>query len=222
MRSRLARTLGRGLPGGIRQDLFEPAVRDLETERLADRHRLGGRFALGVVWLFLDCWRLTPGYLLERRREAAVLPRAPGPALTPGSPRITDRRERFRPMFLYHVRHALRLLVRDRAFSAAAVLTLALGIGANVAVFAVLEAVMLRPLPYPNGHELLILNHRDDRTGITKAFIAIGDFVDLTARHRCSRASTPTAASTASSTDPATPSWLAACRRDRVCSRPCG
>ena len=85
-------------------------------------------------------------------------------------------------MFLYHVRHAVRLLVRDRGFSAAAILTLALGIGANVAVFAVLEAVMLRPLPYPNADELLILNHRDDRTGITKAFIAIGDFVDLSAR----------------------------------------
>jgi putative ABC transport system permease protein len=83
---------------------------------------------------------------------------------------------------LYTIRHALRLLVRDRAFTATAVLTLALGVGANVAIFAVIEAVMLRPLPYDEADRLVILNHRDTRTGITKEFIAIGDYVDLRAR----------------------------------------
>jgi predicted permease len=72
--------------------------------------------------------------------------------------------------------------VREPAFTAAAVLTLALGVGANVAVFAVVEAVLLRPLPYADGERLVILNHRDVRTGITKEFIAIGDYVDLVER----------------------------------------
>jgi hypothetical protein len=85
-------------------------------------------------------------------------------------------------MFLYLVRHAFRLLVREPGFTAAALLTLALGVGANVAVFAVVEAVLLRPLPYADADRLVILNHRDQRTGITKAFIAIGDYVDLSAR----------------------------------------
>jgi predicted permease len=82
----------------------------------------------------------------------------------------------------YYLRHAIRLLVRERAFTIAALLTLALGVGANVAVFAVVEAVLLRPLPFEDAERLLILRHRDVRTGITKEFIAVGDHVDLAAR----------------------------------------
>ncbi len=85
-------------------------------------------------------------------------------------------------MLWHHVRHAFRMIVREPAFSAAAILTLALGVGANVAVFAVVESVLLRPLPYADAESLLILNHRDRQTGITKQFIAIGDYVDLARR----------------------------------------
>jgi putative ABC transport system permease protein len=87
-------------------------------------------------------------------------------------------------MFSHDLRHALRLLVREPGFTTAAILTLALGIGANVAVFAIVNAVLLRPLPYPDADRLLVLQHRDRRTGITKEFIAMGDFVDLRARQR--------------------------------------
>jgi len=83
---------------------------------------------------------------------------------------------------LYHLRHAFRRLLREPAFTTAAVLTLALGVGANVAVFAVVEAVLLRPLGYVEADRLVILNHRDQRTGITKEFIAIGDYVDIIGR----------------------------------------
>ena len=82
------------------------------------------------------------------------------------------------------IRYAFRRLAHERAFTTAAVLTLTLGVGANVAVFAVVEAVLLRPLPYAEADQLVILNHRDERTGITKEFIAIGDFIDLAARRR--------------------------------------
>jgi putative ABC transport system permease protein len=85
-------------------------------------------------------------------------------------------------MLLHHLRHACRMIVREPAFSLAATLTLALGVGANVAVFAVVESVLLRPLPYDDAERLLILNHRDRRTGISKQFIAIGDYVDLALR----------------------------------------
>jgi putative ABC transport system permease protein len=85
-------------------------------------------------------------------------------------------------MFLYDLRHAARRLVREPGFTFAAVLTLGLGVGANVAVFAVVEAVLLRPLPYPDADRLVTLNHRDERTGITKPFNAVGDYVDFAAR----------------------------------------
>jgi predicted permease len=77
------------------------------------------------------------------------------------------------------LRYALRTLRRAPSFTLAVVLTLALGIGANAAVFAVVEAVLLRPLPYRDAGELVVLQHRDRRTGITKEFLAIGDYHDL-------------------------------------------
>ena len=85
-------------------------------------------------------------------------------------------------MFFQDVRRALRLFRLEPGFSAAAVITLALGIGANAALFAVVEAVLLRPLPVEGADELVILKHRDRGTGISKEFIAIGDFIDLRAR----------------------------------------
>ena len=87
-------------------------------------------------------------------------------------------------MFTLDLRHALRLFRREPGFAAAAVLTLALGIGANTALFAVVEAVLLRPLPYPDADALVLVRHRDTRTGLAKPDIALGDFVDLRARQR--------------------------------------
>ena len=56
------------------------------------------------------------------------------------------------------IRHALRRLVRQPAFTVPAVLTLALGIGAGVAIFTVLDAVILRPLPYANANRLVYID----------------------------------------------------------------
>ena len=54
-------------------------------------------------------------------------------------------------------RHALRMLVRTPAFSLIAVMTFAVGIGVNTAVFSVVDAVLLRPLPYPDADRITMV-----------------------------------------------------------------
>jgi predicted permease len=67
-----------------------------------------------------------------------------------------------------NIRYALRAMRRSPGFTAAVVLTLALGIGANSAVFSAIDAVLLRPLPYPDADRLVELKQFHERTGETR------------------------------------------------------
>ena len=79
-------------------------------------------------------------------------------------------------------RYAVRLLRRSPGFTSAAVLTLAIGIGANTAMFGVLHGVLIRPLPYPEADRLFVLYENSSRVGRTR--VAPLHYVDWRQRSR--------------------------------------
>ncbi|MBY6204475.1 ABC transporter permease [Halomonas denitrificans] len=79
---------------------------------------------------------------------------------------------------LHDLRYAVRQLLRRPGFLIAVVLTLALGIGANAAIFSMINGLMLKPLPYPDGDRLVAVYNTYPKMGLPNAGVSIPDYLD--------------------------------------------
>jgi len=79
---------------------------------------------------------------------------------------------------LQDLKYGLRMLMKNPGFTAVALLTLALGIGANTAIFSVIDAVLLNRLPYPNSSRLVMVWEQNRGRGWFRNVISAANFVD--------------------------------------------
>ena len=79
---------------------------------------------------------------------------------------------------LRDLRHTVRSLRRNPGFAAVVLITLALGIGANTAVFSVVKGVLLDPLPFENPHQLVQLYEKRSKQGRLRNVVSAPDFAD--------------------------------------------
>ncbi len=96
----------------------------------------------------------------------------------------TMRRSAWMDTLRQNVAYAVRQLIRNPGFTAPAILTLALGIGANTAIFSVVYSVILRPLPYANADRVYSLRERNGPQDTQGMFATFGNFATWIQRAR--------------------------------------
>ena len=112
----------------------------------------------------------------EARRQAAIK------LGSTGGIREDHHVEQSLPVFenlLFDLRYAIRMLLRSPGFSFIAIATMALGIGATTAIYSVIDATLLHPLPYPNPSELVRIEANLPGVGAHDVGISIPELKDL-------------------------------------------
>jgi len=77
------------------------------------------------------------------------------------------------------IRYATRILIKNRGFSAIAILTLALGIGVNTAIFSVINSLLIRPLAFKESDRLVTFWNRAPGLNISQDWMSAGEYVDI-------------------------------------------
>src|SRR5438309_3673262 len=82
------------------------------------------------------------------------------------------------------IRYSIRLMIKSPGFTFVALIALALGIGANTAIFTVVNAVLLRPLPYADAGRLVTVYATNPVQGQSRVPLSVADFLDWRARNQ--------------------------------------
>src|SRR6266542_1981508 len=82
-------------------------------------------------------------------------------------------------MLLQDIRYAIRTLLKNRGFTAIAVICLSLGIGANAAIFSVVDGIILQPYPYADAEHIVVLRSTNQRLHVNRGGLSFQDFRDL-------------------------------------------
>lgn len=84
---------------------------------------------------------------------------------------------------VYDIRYGIRMLFKNPGFTFAALITLALGIASSTAIFSVVDAVLVRPLPYPDSNKIMVLAQMTRSTGAVGGASAPANFIDWAAQN---------------------------------------
>src|SRR6185295_3689091 len=148
-------------------DLREPIAGDLAEEYLAIRDRRGT--ARATLWLWGQAARLAFTFRWERTAHGRPLPPI-GDELRSMSHMWDALRQ--------DIAFGVRMLRRQPGFTVVAVIALALGIGANTAIFSVVDAVLWRSLPYPGADAIVSIGEQRTREGRLHGPVSPADFFD--------------------------------------------
>src|SRR5215470_10272736 len=133
---------------------FGPEMEQIFAEQRADAERRGDRMSVLRLW-----WDTVKGVFTTAPREHLSMLRQDSS-------------------------FALRMMRKNLGFTIAAIVVLGLGIGANTAIFSVVNAVLLKPLPYEHGERLLMLRERLSRNGPAGLNVSVSELNDYRAQTR--------------------------------------
>ncbi|MEM7416915.1 MAG: ADOP family duplicated permease [Gemmatimonadota bacterium] len=159
-------------------ELAEAVSGDLHVEYVERRARSGRMRA--DLWYWTQALMLRGGSLRRASRRLAVVQ----PTHERSGPGRAARDHSFLleiPMSVHDVKYALRRLLRTPGFTLVAVLSLALGIGANTAMFSIVNAVLLREIPVTNPEELVEVYTSEDN-GFAYSVSSHPDYLDIRER----------------------------------------